>query len=66
MVEAVRNTVIKMDNILPLLTTPHYCRNNEDKVRWLAWKLGHTTVICPADKVRYIPEENCFELTVEE
>lgn len=57
------DVIIRIDNLLPLIDTPHYCRNNEEKVRWLAWSQGLISEIRPSDKVVYIPEINCFELT---
>ena len=45
---------------------PHYCRNDADKVRWVALHLGLIKVIRPGDEVAFIPDMCCFRLLVKE
>jgi len=40
--------IISIDNIHDLAGfSPHYCRDNADRARWLAFKLGMTNKIRP-------------------
>ena len=45
---------IKIDAMFELYdSAPHYCRNDADRVRWLALKSGLTNRISPRDEVQY-------------
>ena len=44
--------------------TPNYCRDNADKVRWLAWTLGFINKIRPQDEVRQDLNTNSYILKI--
>ena len=60
------NREIRIDNMLPFISCPHYCRDDSDKVRWLALKFGFVKAINPKDTVTPVPEMGGFILRVEE
>ena len=55
---------IRIDNILPFITCPNYCRNNADRIRWLAFKLGFVDIIRPTDEVIYDEQTESYKLMV--
>ena len=44
------------------ISFPRYCRNNADRVRWLALKGGFVDTIRPEDRVSYCLETNSYRL----
>ena len=53
-------------SVLYSATTPSYCRNNADRIRWVALKNGFINTIKPSvQPVEYIPLKDCFRLKVE-
>lgn len=61
-----KRKVIEIGNILPFVDTPHYCRDDADRVRWLALKMGITGAIHTRDPVTHIAEKDCYRLEVKE
>ena len=47
------------------ISFPTYCRNNADKIKWLALKLGRVSRISSKDKVRYDPSKDEYVLEVD-
>ncbi len=59
------DTIICIDWIpSSLLAYPNYCRNMEDRGRWLAWKLGLVDKISPDDECKVNSQRMTFEIRV--
>ena len=48
--------------MLSCTATPAYCRDNADKVKWFAWKIGWVKTIKVTDTVVYLEDRDSYLL----